>query len=113
MLAAAATLAFLVHAGAWEFVCDDAFISFRYAQNLAEHGELAFNVGMQPPERVEGYTNFAWVVVLAGLQVLGWAPPDAAPALTQLGSLAGLVAAIVLLRLLPTGITGRYLKNRV
>jgi hypothetical protein len=29
---------------AWAFVCDDAFISFRYARNLAEHGTLAFNL---------------------------------------------------------------------
>ena len=26
----------LVHAAAWSFVCDDAFISFRYARNLAD-----------------------------------------------------------------------------
>jgi len=42
---------------------DDAFISFRYAKNLlAGHG-LVFNIG----ERVEGYTNFLWTVLLAGL----------------------------------------------
>lgn len=95
-LAAAVTVAFIVHARAWEFLCDDAFISFRYARNLAEHGALEFNLG----ERVEGYTNFLWVVVLAGLDALGVAPPRAAPVLTGLGALAGLVAAVLVARAL-------------
>ena len=33
---------------------DDAYITFRYARNLAEHGELNWNVGEDP---VEGYTG--------------------------------------------------------
>ncbi len=33
---------------------DDAFVSFRYAQNLVEGRGLVFNAG----EYVEGYTNF-------------------------------------------------------
>ncbi len=41
---------------------DDAFISFRYAQNLANGQGLVFN----PGERVEGYTNFLWTVLMAG-----------------------------------------------
>lgn len=98
MLAAAVTIAFLVHARAWQFQCDDAFISFRYAENLAEHGELVFNVGMDPPERVEGYTNFLWVVLLAALARVGWPPPQAAAVLTGLGALAGLVAAVLVAR---------------
>ncbi|MBN2575045.1 MAG: hypothetical protein JXP73_10820 [Deltaproteobacteria bacterium] len=49
------------HARLFDFVTDDAFISFRYARNLALHGELVFNLG----ERVEGYTNFLWTVILA------------------------------------------------
>ncbi|HPQ70525.1 MAG TPA: hypothetical protein PKW95_15460 [bacterium] len=42
---------------------DDAFISFRYARNLVDGHGLVFNVG----ERVEGYTNFLWTILLAGL----------------------------------------------
>src|SRR5436189_992982 len=53
---------------------DDAFISFRYAQNLAEGNGLVFN----PGERVEGYTNFLWVLLLAAGDVLGAAPDVAA-----------------------------------
>jgi hypothetical protein len=43
------------------FVQDDAFISFRYARNLAEGLGLAWN----PGERVEGYTNFLWTLIVA------------------------------------------------
>jgi arabinofuranosyltransferase len=39
---------------------DDAFISFRYAENLASGHGLVFNLG----ERVEGYSNFLWTVLL-------------------------------------------------
>jgi len=100
VLALGVTVAFIVHARAWEFLCDDAFISFRYARNLAEYGAPVFNVNVDPPEKVEGYTNFGWVVVLAGLLRLGWEPPDAAAVLTGLGALAGLVAAVLVARVL-------------
>lgn len=42
------------------FIQDDAYTSFRYAKNFAEGNELVFN----PGERVEGYTNFLWVMIL-------------------------------------------------
>ncbi len=44
-------------------VVDDAYISFQYAKNLSLGRGLVFN----PGERVEGYTNFLWVVTLAPL----------------------------------------------
>ncbi len=40
---------------------DDPFCSFRYARNLAHGHGLVFN----PGERVEGYTNFLWTILLA------------------------------------------------
>ena len=43
------------------FVQDDAYISFRYARNLADGLGLVWNAG----ERVEGYTNFLWTLMLA------------------------------------------------
>lgn len=45
----------------WPWTSDDAFISFRYARNLAEGHGLVFN----PGERVEGYSNFLLVLLLA------------------------------------------------
>lgn len=47
---------------------DDAYISFRYAENFATGKGLVFN----PGERVEGYTNFLWTVLLAGTTRLGF-----------------------------------------
>ncbi len=58
------------HAIALAWTCDDAFISFRYSRNLADGLGLVYNAG----ERVEGYTNFAWTVVLAGAMRLGLDP---------------------------------------
>src|SRR3954463_11179626 len=60
----------IAHSLVWNFVTDDAFISFVYSRNLAKHGQLVFNLG----ERVEGYTNFLWTVLLAGLLKIGLAP---------------------------------------
>jgi len=45
----------------WDYTIDDAYISFRYAKNLVEGNGLVFNIG----ERVEGYTNFLWVLLMA------------------------------------------------
>jgi arabinofuranosyltransferase len=69
-LLALSAIGLWVHMRRFAFVTDDAFISFVYARNLAEHGELVFNLD----ERVEGYTNFLWTVFLAGWMKLGWQP---------------------------------------
>lgn len=47
---------------------DDAYITFRYAENLATCGALTWNIG-EPP--VEGYTGVALPAVLAMLHKLG------------------------------------------
>jgi hypothetical protein len=65
-----ATAVLIPHARLFDFVTDDAYISFRYARNLALSGQLVFNLG----ERVEGYTNFLWTVVLALGIKLGLGP---------------------------------------
>jgi arabinofuranosyltransferase len=52
------------------FTVDDAYISFRYARNLARGDGLVYN----PGERVEGYTNFLFtLLVTAGIR-LGASP---------------------------------------
>lgn len=45
---------------------DDALISLRYAENLATGHGLVWN----PGERVEGYTNFLWTLILAAVHKL-------------------------------------------
>ena len=59
--------AFLV--ARFDFVCDDAYISFRYARHLLEGQGLRFNLGESPP--VEGYTNLLWVLWIAAAKLLG------------------------------------------
>jgi arabinofuranosyltransferase len=80
---------FLLHLRRWAFWCDDAFISFRFAHNLGQHGELVYNLA--PFERVEGYTNFLWVLILGLGDALGLLPERLAPILTATSSLAALL----------------------
>lgn len=58
-----AALSVLAMVWAWSraWVCDDAFISWRYAENFAGGLGLVYNAG----ERVEGYSNPLWVWLCA------------------------------------------------
>ncbi|WP_033294126.1 ArnT family glycosyltransferase [Amycolatopsis jejuensis] len=51
----------LVHQLMFGTVAEDAYISFRYSENLAAGNGLVFN----PGEHVEGYSNFLWVILVA------------------------------------------------
>ena len=70
LLLAVAAGVLVAHALTYNFVTDDAYITFVFSRNLAEHGELTFNLG-QP---VEGYTNFLWTVILGLGMLLGVDP---------------------------------------
>jgi hypothetical protein len=52
------------------WVCDDAYISYRYAKNLLDGRGLVYNEG----ERVEGYSNFLWTIWAAAGMALGCTP---------------------------------------
>ena len=54
---------------------DDAFISYRYAENVANGYGLVFN----PGERVEGYSNLLWILAGAGMHAAGISVPSMAP----------------------------------
>ena len=65
-------LAALVAATLWSFwnpvvQSDDAFISYRYARNLADGHGLVFN----PGDHVEGITNLLWTLIIAAGMALG------------------------------------------
>ena len=77
---------------------DDAYISFRYAENLVKGYGLVFN----PGERVEGYTDFLWTLI-AALTI--WLKGDPGQ-VTILLNLASFVAVIFLVERL-----GRRLKS--
>lgn len=70
IVALASAMAF-AHAWSLRWTCDDAFISFRYAQNLVDGHGLVFNLDPSEPP-VEGYTNFAWNMWLAVGAMLGF-----------------------------------------
>ena len=75
------------------YVSDDGFISMQYAKNLLRGNGLVYN----PGERVEGYTNFLWVVLIAGARWLwpGSSLPDVAQAL---GVVCGAVTILLVCR---------------
>lgn len=52
----------------WDYSMDDAFITFRYAENFASGHGFVFNPGESP---VEAYSNFLWLLILAGFYKLG------------------------------------------
>ncbi len=69
-------------ADAMAFLCDDAFIHFRYAANAHDGHGLVWNAAPWKP--VEGY-GFLWVMILWGVwEVFGVEPPDAANPLSIL-----------------------------
>ena len=57
-------LIFIAHSLFLQCVAEDAYISFRFAKNLAGGQGLIWNPGEKP---VEGYTNFLWVLISAVL----------------------------------------------
>src|SRR4051794_19779493 len=91
LLLGVAAIVLVVHSLAYNFVTDDAYISFVYSRNFAEHGELAFNLGSP----VEGYTNFLWTLILGLLMVLGISPEWSS---RVLGTACALVTLYVIFR---------------
>ena len=83
------------------FVPDDSYISFRYAENLANGNGLTYNSDDAP---LEGYSNFLWIVVLSTIHWVGLSLPTAAP---LLGAFLGLLCTFLLWRLYQNdGLTG-------
>ena len=77
------------------FVPDDAYISFRYAEHLAQGTGLIFNPGKAP---VEAYSNFLWIVLCALVSRVGDLP-DLAPKLgIGFGALSILTLWLILTR---------------
>lgn len=93
LIVAATVLA--LHMLSYSFVSDDAYITFRYSWNLAFHGDISFNLG----ERVEGYTNFLWMAILAFFLKLGLRPDVMSQILGTLFGIGSLILIFVLTRL--------------
>jgi hypothetical protein len=83
----------------WPGAIDDAYISFRYAANLAAGEGLVFN----PGERVEGYSNLLWTLGAAVAIRAGIEPMLAAK---LAGLLSLLLTLVILHRLLGRTVDG-------
>jgi hypothetical protein len=92
-LAAGLLILLAAHLALRGYVTDDTYIHLRYAENLAERGEFAFN----PGEATYGATSPLWILGLVLLLKLGVTGPAAA---WTLGLLSGLLAMVVLAALL-------------
>jgi hypothetical protein len=90
-LLVAAGLIFVFQALSYRYVSDDAFISFRYAQNWSMGYGPVYNAG----ETVEGYTNFLWMAILAGFHKLGF---EFVPIAQALGIALGLATILLTYR---------------
>jgi arabinofuranosyltransferase len=78
-----------------KFIQDDAYTSLRYAKNFADGKGLVFNEG----ERVEGYTNFLWVMLLSGfysLKKLGLPGFELSAFAQELSMFFGITAILIL-----------------
>lgn len=67
---------------------DDAYISYRYARNLVEGHGLVYNVG----ERVEGFSNLLWTLLVAAGLAFGLQAASVAHALALASGTVALVA---------------------
>jgi arabinofuranosyltransferase len=80
--------AFVVYAWWLNCVAEDAYITYRFARNVAEGHGFVWNVGEAP---VEGFTNFLWLLLSVGAYRLGLDLPR----VTQgLGLLAGVITLV-------------------
>jgi arabinofuranosyltransferase len=76
------------------YIKDDAFISLRFARNLAEGNGMVFNLG----EQVEGYTNFLWIVLSAPAFWVGADPVTWIKVLGAMCSLGAMVQVFLMAR---------------
>lgn len=102
LLVAFAVLAWMV--AHFDFLVDDAFITYRYARHFADGHGLVWNIGETPP--VEGFSNFGWVLLCALFEKLGLDPS----AWTRL---AGMVSAAVLVALVARIVHARFASTAV
>lgn len=78
------------------FVCDDAFITFRYSRNLAQGLGPRYNLGREVP--VEGYSDFLWMLLAAVFEKLEMEPRVWMPAVSVTIGLAVLGGLYTFLR---------------
>jgi len=89
VLALVAAVLLLLGIRFFHYIPDDSYITLRYARNVMEGEGFVFNEG----QRLEGYTNFLWILMLVCAGKLGASLPLAARTLSFFFSCAVLVTA--------------------
>lgn len=87
------------------YITDDTFIHLRYAQNLLERGEFAFN----PGDRTYGATSPLWIFGLGLMMKLGLAPMAAAWVFGAICGLVLILAADTIIERLTFGSQWKFL----
>ncbi len=93
---------FVWHSSSTQFLQDDSYITYRYTRNIARGHGPVFNVG----ERVEGYTNFLWMMLLAALGIAGVPFTTIIPLSQILGVICGIGVLILFFLLVRRHSTG-------
>ena len=88
-----AVAVYVAHGLWWRFLCDDAYIAFRFAENWSNTGFPVFNPELA--EKVQGFTSPGWVALLAALHSIGLSVPVAAQVLSWCAACSVLVLAHV------------------
>ena len=90
------------------FVLDDAFVVFRFAENLAHGHGIVWNAGEAP---VEGFINLGWVLLQAGAIAAGVDPVLSAKAVGCLAALGAICWLLALGRRTPAFVVGGLLAS--
>lgn len=91
-------IGFFFYTGIQPWTLDDAFITFRYAENWVDGYGLVYN----PGEYVEGYTSFIWVLMLACCYFMGFSTLIAAKILCVFFSVVNLLLVMFAHRFIPS-----------
>jgi hypothetical protein len=83
---------------------DDAYITFRYAQNLTDGQGLVFNVG----ERVQGFSSPLWTLLLGGFGAVGLPIPAMGFILSVLFGLATVALVVFVARAMGNELAGWF-----
>jgi len=88
-------LLYISHCFYWDkLAIDDAYITFRYAQNLTDGLGLVYNEG----ERIEGFSNLSWLLLIAAGMKAGFDPIICAKYLSLLFGLLTIFISTMLAR---------------
>jgi arabinofuranosyltransferase len=86
---AALLVPYLALVARYHFVCDDAFITWRYSKHVAMGYGPRYNLANEVP--VEGYSDFLWMLIGAAVEAVGASPITVMPAISALCGVALIV----------------------